>query len=535
MSDTLKPCPLSNYRIQASSAWRLLCVFTAYQAVLGALFLGGLQLGFGPSQFGQLSPKLFLASSCVYLLASLASLPFLWLRCPSFGLQASLHLLLDLTLLPLIVYASGGLESGFAILLAVSVTASGLLIGGRCALGFAALASLDVLVLESLGNLQGVFAKSHYTYAAMLGIAYFTIAWLAMVLAQRAEQSQLLAEKRQVDLANLEQLNEFIVQHLQSGIIVLDSKQRVCLCNDSALRLLDLKQKPKALADLPEPLVNSLWEWQGYSQNLSPSSAQIGAIQLRFSQLPVQAQTLTVILVEDIALHHLRVQESKLASLGRLTASIAHEIRNPLSAIHHAAQLLAESQTLAPQDLRLLAILQKHCRRVDEIINNVLELSRRHAACRKRLVLNSWLERFCLEFQEAKQRQNLFDLRLEDKALSALVDASQLKQILSNLCENALKHGMPESGKITLKLLPHQPTQKPCIEVIDHGPGIPQELRQNIFEPFFTTSPTGVGLGLYIARELAQLNQASLEYVPLEQGSCFRLILANADQLMVEV
>jgi two-component system sensor histidine kinase PilS (NtrC family) len=530
MSDTIRPCPLSNYRLQADSAWRLLCVFTAYQVVLGVVLLS-LQQGSWLSQFGQLSPKLFLAGIGAYLLAVFASLPLLWLRRPDFGWQASLHVLLDLTLLPLIVYASGGLESGFAILLAVSVTASGLLIGGRCALGFAALASLDVLALESLGNSPGT---SHFPYAAMLGIAYFTIAWLAMVLAQRAEQSQLLAEKQQVDLANLEQLNEFIVQHLQSGILVLDSEQRIRLCNDSALRLLDLKQKPKSLAELPQPLTNRLQEWQAHP-NLSPLSAQLGPIQMRFSQLPVQGQTLTVILVEDMTLHHLRVQESKLASLGRLTASIAHEIRNPLSAIHHAAQLLAESQTLAPQDLRLLDILQKHCRRVDEIINNVLELSRRQAACRKRLVLNSWLEQFCLEFQEAKLRQNLFDLKLEAKPLSALVDASQLKQILSNLCENALKHGMPKGGKITLKLFLHPLMQKPCIEVIDRGSGIPQELRPNIFEPFFTTSPTGTGLGLYIARELAQLNQASLEYVPLAQGSCFRLLLANADQLMVEL
>lgn len=537
MSDTkLKPCPLSSYSIQTEQAWRLLTVFTAYQAVLGVLLWGLFQLRWGPSQLGQLHPRLFLWTAYGYTLAVIASLPFLWLHRPAYAWQATWHLLLDLGFLPLIVYTCGGLESGFATLLAVSVAAAGLLIGGRCALGFAALASLSVLAIESIGNWQNAFATSHYTYAAMLGIAYFTIAWLAVALAQRAEQSQLLAERRKVDLANLQQLNEFIVQHLQSGILILDSEHRVRLSNSSALRLLGLRQSPKDLSTLPGMLVASLREWQTHPQQNSVTLiTEPEPIQVRFSLLPMEGETLTLIFLEDNALHQQRVQESKLASLGRLTASIAHEIRNPLSAISHASQLLAESQDCKPQDLRLVAIIQKHCRRVDEVIGNVLQLSRRHAACREKLALNAWLEQFCLEFQELSLRRNLFDLKLPKQTLSAWADPSHLKQILYNLCENALKYGTPEGDKITLRLSCHKQTQKPCIEVIDRGPGIPPDQTRNIFEPFFTTSPAGTGLGLYIARELAQLNQANLEYEFGMDGSCFRLVLANADQILVEL
>lgn len=532
----LKPCPFSSYRIQPDQAWRLLAVFTAYQAVLGLLFLGLFALPWGPAQLGQLHPKLFFWTTYGYTQATFASLPLLWLRRPAYVWQATLHVFSDLSCLPIIVYACGGLESGFAILLAVSVVAAGLLIGGRCALGFAALASLGVLAVEAIGSWQGAFATTHYTYAAMLGIAYFTIAWLSVAMAQRAEQSQILADQRKVDLANLKQLNEFIVQHLQSGIIVLDSNHCIRLVNDSALRLLGLRQRPKDLSTLPGLLVASLREWQAQPvKNSATLSQETEPIQIRFSRLPVQGETLTMIFLEDNALHQQRVQESKLASLGRLTASIAHEIRNPLGAISHAGQLLAESEALKDQDLRLVEIIQKHCRRVDEIIGNVLQLSRRHAAHREKLGLNSWLEQFCLEFQEASLRRNLFDLHLPDQTLSAWVDPSQLKQILCNLCANALKYGTPEGDKITLKLSCHQPTQKPCIEVIDRGPGIPPDQVRNIFEPFFTTSPAGTGLGLYIARELAQLNQATLEYEFGRYGSCFRLLLANADQIMVEL
>ncbi|GAB6066833.1 two-component system sensor histidine kinase PilS [Methylothermus subterraneus] len=536
MSETsLRPCPFSNHRIQADQAWRLLAVFAVYQTALGALFWGLFQLRLGPSQLGQLHPQLFFSSAGAYALTAFASLPCLKWRL-AYAWQAAGHVFLDLALLPFLIYASGGLESGFAVLLAVSVVAAGLLVGGRCALGFAALASLDVLALESIGNLQGVFATSHYTYAAVLGVAYFTIAWLAVVLAGRAEQSQLLADRRKVALANLEQLNEFIVQHLQSGILVLDSTLTVRLCNDSALRLLKLPQRPKALVDLPEALVTRLREWQAHPQ---PSSATLttasGPIHVRFSRLPMQSEVLTMIFLEDEALHQQRVQESKLASLGRLTASIAHEIRNPLSAISHASQLLGESQNLTPQELRLVEIVQKHCRRVNAIVGNVLQLSRRQAARRERLALNPWLAQFCLEFEEENQRPKLFDLQLPKTTLNAFVDSSQLKQILCNLCGNALQYGTPAGEPITLRLRRHEPTQKPCIEVIDRGPGIPPEQVQNVFEPFFTTSPTGTGLGLYIARELAQLNQANLEYEFGRDGSCFRLILANADQVWVEL
>ncbi len=537
MSDAqLRPCPFSSYRIQTDQAWRLLAVFTTYQAVLGLLLWGLFQLHWGPTQLGQLHPKLFLWTAYGYTQATVASLPFLWLRRPPYAWQAVFHTGLDLGSLPIVVYACGGLESGFAILLAVSVVAAGLLVGGRCALSFAALASLGVLAVEGIGNWQDAFETTHYTYAAMLGIAYFTIAWLSVAMAQRAEQSQILADQRKVDLANLKQLNEFIVQHLQSGIIVLDSAHCIRLSNDSALRLLGLRHRPKDLSALPGLLVASLREWQAQpTQDSATLNQGTEPIQVRFSRLPVQGETLTMIFLEDHALHQQRVQESKLASLGRLTASIAHEIRNPLGAISHAGQLLAESKDLGTQDLRLVEIIQKHCRRVDEIIGNVLKLSRRHAARREKLDLNPWLEQFCLEFQEANLRRNLFDLHLPKQTLSAWADPSQLKQILCNLCGNALKYGTPEGDKITLRLDCHKQTQKPCIEVIDRGPGIPPDQVQNIFEPFFTTSPAGTGLGLYIARELAQLNQASLEYEFGRYGSCFRLVLANADQIMVEL
>ncbi|HEB77897.1 MAG TPA: PAS domain-containing protein [Methylothermaceae bacterium] len=530
----VQPCPGSGYRIAADHAWRLLLTFAIYQVTLSTLLLVLFVSRLGPTHLGKTDADLFLTATSIYCLAAWASLPLLFWRRPGYLWQSSAHLLLDIAALIPVLYACGGLGSGFGVLLAVSVAAAALLIGGRCALGYAAMAGLAVLGVELYGDWHNAFNVSHYTYAGMLGLAYFTITLLATYLAGRAEQSEALASRRQVDLVNLQKLNEFIVQHLQSGIVVLDSERRVRLFNEAAMRLLGLSRPPRDSGDLPGLLTAALREWQAQDSAFYTATLMTDTepLHIRASRLPMQGETLTMVFIEDKALHQQRVQESKLASLGRLTAGIAHEIRNPLGAISHAAQLLEESGNLDPQDLRLVGIVRKHVRRVDETIGNVLQLSRRCPARRERLQLNHWLEKFRHEFHEEIRRDAL-RLQLPPRTLNALADPGQLKQILANLCHNALKYGPGSDGRITVRLC--QEGRRPCIEVIDEGPGIPDEQLARVFEPFFTTSASGTGLGLYIARELAQLNQALLEYDNGLRGSRFRIILTNADQVTLEL
>ena len=534
---TLQPCPMAGFRIQINQAWRLLLTFSLYQLLLGGLLLLLFLSPWGPSLLGRFSPQLFGITAVCYTFIILFSFPFIFLRSPGYIWQAGLHVLLDIVALPIIIYACGGLESGFGILLAVSITAAGLLIGGQCAVAFAALASIVILTVEVYADLSHDFATTHYSYAGMLGVTYFAIALLAIALARMAEQSEALALQRGKDLAYQRQLNEFIIQNLQSGIIVLDSEQTILLSNDSARRLLGLSRQPTGLADLPTQLRNHLSEWPQNSQELSATIAMGDAapLHIRFNRLLIQNIPLTMIYLEDDSLHQKRIQEGKLASLGRLTAGIAHEIRNPLGAISHAAQLLAENNHLDPQDQRLTNIICNQVRRLDDTIGNVLQLSRRNAAHREKVCLNSWLETFCQEFRnETANEYDPLELDISDSKMNAWSDPSHLKQILSNLCHNALKYGPGKDGRIRLQLVRNE-EGRPCIEVIDHGPGIPQDQIEQVFEPFFTTSPTGTGLGLYISRELAQLNQASLQYHNGPDGSRFSIILADADQVTVQL
>ena len=224
-------------------------------------------------------------------------------------------------------------------------------------------------------------------------------------------------------------------------------------------------------------------------------------------------------------------QQIKLASLGTLTASIAHNIRNPLSAISHAGQLLAEAKGLSADDRHLLDIVRRNSGRIDEIVRSVLQLSRRNQVDPQLIELVAWLEELSDEFRESHGlRDDHLRLELEPPPISVEVDPRHLHQMFANLCENALLHGgSPDRpAQVLVRAGRGQGNDKAWIEVRDDGPGIDDETAREIFTPFFTTKTSGTGLGLYIARELCETNGIRLHYERIQpHGSCFRLVFSG--------
>ncbi|HYE34986.1 sensor histidine kinase [Methylocaldum sp.] len=532
----ITPCPFSkHYSIPENQAWQSLTVYLLYRLTLGSVLVFLFFLGALPSSLGKHDPGLYAVASSVYLGSIFFSAIPLLLRRPAFSFQAQLHVLTDIVMIPIIMHASGGVEAGVGVLLALSVAAGGILTGGRCALLLAALASVAVLIEEVYADLSGAFNTS-YTYAGMLGASFFGIAILALVLAKRAEQSEAIAVQRSVDLANLQQLNEFIIRHLQSGILVIDEQHRIRMMNDSAARLLAIPSHPQSLDAACPEIAELFWDWLDDPTHNTAGLRSGGGqpIQIRFTRLGRTWPPIYMAFLEDNALYNQRVQQSKLASLGRLTASIAHEIRNPLTAISHATQLLAECPSLQPEDRRLTRIVLDHTARVNVIIENVLQISRRGQSKREIVPLASNLKKFLHDYRiEQRVHETSFRLDVETIGAQVLVDPSHLKQILENLCSNALKYGEPQRGAILVRV--KRDRGEPCIEIIDHASPIDSQTVQQMFEPFFTTSTKGTGLGLYIARELAELNQAKLEYEPVADGGCFRLRLADAEKTTIEL
>jgi two-component system sensor histidine kinase PilS (NtrC family) len=318
--------------------------------------------------------------------------------------------------------------------------------------------------------------------------------------------------------------------------LVVDGADRIRLINESAAGILgDQHAVPGALVgEVSPPLVYSLTSWRHNLRGDTPPSSFVAAdgarvIQPHFAPLG-GAPGPTLIFLEDTSVMAERVQQGKLAALGRLSASIAHEIRNPVGAMSHAGQLLAESAGCGPEERRLTDIIRTNSERVSTIINNVLQLSRRDATRPARLMLGDWLDEFLVEFCETMQVASAQIGVEEDTAeLEVRFDPSQLHQVVWNLCDNATKYGEPRAGiRVEIRLGRLAPSGRPYLEVADRGPGIEAQVADRIFEPFFTGRKGGTGLGLFIARELCQLNRAILLYESRGgDGSIFRIVFSD--------
>ncbi|HVW70387.1 MAG TPA: ATP-binding protein, partial [Steroidobacteraceae bacterium] len=447
----------------------------------------------------------------------------------------------DTIAIALILYASGGVSSGLGILLVLPVAAPAVLSEHRDAILIASMAALGVLAQQVFVTLADNTPTADYTAAGVLGVVLFGIALSLWPVANRLRESEALVRRQELDLANLAQLSQYIVQHLRESILVIDSHERIRLINESAAQILgDDKAYPDALLGEASPQLLYLLEtWRQNADNTGvypvgePTfvAADGGrVIRAHFAPLGGNNPAPVIVFLEDTSLLAEKVQQSKLAALGRLSASIAHEIRNPVGAMSHAGQLLAESPNIAGEDRRLTQIIRANADRVSAIIENVLRLSKREEARAERLPLQAWCEEFQEEFCETMQwpRERL---RSSGTAadLEVRADPSQLRQIVWNLCENALKHGTQQSSAqvVEIRYGRMSPTARPFLEIADRGPGVAPENVERIFEPFFSGG-RGTGLGLFLARELAQSNGATLLYEARPGGgSIFRLVFAD--------
>ena len=495
----------------------------------------GLLLAFVPSPTNLLRTEVPLSLSAwvslLYALLVLLGTLSYALKWPSKEQQVQISVFLDIVAFTLLLHGSGGAHAGLGLLLAIAVAAGALLMQGRLALLFASFATLGVIAQQVYAELYTGSAAGSLTLAGLLGITYFAVAMLAHVLYRRIRETEQLAARRQVDVDDLSELNEFIIQSMGTGVLVVDQKQQLRLMNGAAIQLLGLPLM--ASGELLQDVAPRLAEWLNAQQGNTVPQDESGSILVRDHELKPTYRPLgegadagSLIFLRDNRELIREAQQIKLASLGRLTASIAHNIRNPLSAVSHAGQLLAESPTLDAGDRRLLDIIRRNSNRINDTIESILQLSRRKATP-KHIELGGWLREFCAEVRETHTlSEDGLRLSVPESALVVDMDPRHLHQIMSNLCDNALKHGKnaQEPARIGIRAQADPIRGHPMIEVSDNGPGIDPATVGEIFNPFFSTSPSGTGLGLYIAKELGETNGAELEYIaPEHPGTCFRL------------
>ena len=529
-----------NQADEKADDWRILRTLTYYRLLLAALITLGAR-GHIPYFFDRVDPSLFPLMALGYTAGALMLLPVVLLRRPGLGAQTQLHFIADALGICCLVYAANGVSSGLGVLLLTPAVGCSSLLGVRLAMLQAAIGTLFIFGEELLRQSHAGFSPAEMSGAGLLGLMLFGTTAAASAVAQRARRSEALAARVGSDLASLSQLNESIVAGMQTGVVVLDHQRNIRLLNGAARQLLGAAPDSEGttLDERYPELRRALEGWElNPGRDPEPLTLWASGVEVlpRFTRLgPADTASQVLVLLEDAAHMREQAQQMKLAALGRLSASIAHEIRNPLSAIHHAGQLLAESPRQDQEDSRLLNVILRHSGRIDKIVEDVLNLSRREAAMPSTFALRPFLERTLALYREDARRQSgHIEFGEVEDDLKVRFDPNQLQRILHNLWDNSFAHGVrpaavgpAEAVKVQLSAGRRDPREPAWLDIADNGRGIPAGLRDKVFEPFFTTAHSGTGLGLYLSRELCEYNQARLLLMPSEQGVRFRIYFAS--------
>ena len=520
------------HSLATPQAQRILRLYHLYRLSIGVLLVVLISTSLDAELLELADVELFRAGCWLYLVLNI--LVVVLLERPNQQGQLFALALTDALMLSALFYAGGGPPSGIGNLIIASVAISNVLLRKRNGLLIAAISAIGIIYLTFYISYNTPTAANHFVQAGSLGALCFAAALLVQALVRRLQVSEDIAEQRAADVDNLEELNALILQRMRTGILVMDAKREVLLANQSALNLLGHEQLRGEIIDAYSPqLVERLRQWL-INPSMIPRSITTSAIGpvLRpgFIALTRGTHRHTLVFLDDLSQISQQAQQLKLAALGRLTAGIAHEIRNPLGAISHAAQLLHESEELVGPDRRLSQIIQDQSRRMNLVIENVLQLSRRRQTEPHLLDLKQWIEGFVADTRSRLLPNQSVHLDMGMGTLTTRMDAEQLQQVATNLVQNGLRYSghLNERAQVWLHLFHAPYSELPSLEVLDDGPGVPEDHLTKLFEPFFTTDSKGTGLGLYLSRELCESNQANLDYTPREGGgACMRITFAH--------
>jgi two-component system sensor histidine kinase PilS (NtrC family) len=508
------------------SFWVSLRYFNYYRLAVAVIFLASLAAAVPALSLGARDRGLFLAVALGYLLLAICFEIVMRRSRRDFNVQLAVHVLTDIVAVTILMHASGGFGSGLAGMLLVSLAAASLVSRGSLMLLFAAMASIAILLEQSVWFLLEDAPAAAFVQPGLLSIAYFATAIITSHLAQRVITNERAARQRGIDLANQLRISQMVIQDVEDGVLVVDANGLVRQFNPAVEVLLgrpapELDQVDAYSTELAAAL--AAWRERSGARVATLTLPESGkVVRARFVEAGIEGDSLTVVYLDDQSRLDEQSRQLKLAALGRLTANIAHEIRNPLAAISHAAELLAEENRQPGRD-RLNRIIRDNAKRLDRMVKDVLELNRRDRVQAEPIRLAAFLDTFVDDLvQNERFAREAFIVEADPDAVTEF-DRVHLNQILWNLARNAWRHSRQQPGSVRISLVRHGGRLE--LRVVDDGPGVAQELRAQLFEPFFTTYSSGTGLGLYIARELCAANGATLAYVERAAGAEFRIVM----------
>lgn len=509
-----------------ASHWRSLDYFNLYRLSLAMALVFAGTMFTESDWFRDGAGTRFQGVAYAYLVIAALFVLGIRARWPGFQIQLSAHILSDIIFVMLLMSTSDRLADAMGLLLVISIASGGLVGSGRLTLLYAAMASIALLLQHSFSVLGARSGFDTFFQVGLLCAGYFVIGWLAHELTRRALRSEQLAQLQADELALLNRINAVAIENSPDGLLAIQGNGIIRHANPRAVTLLGN----------PAPMQPGVTHIEAYSPELSRMlsrqikpdksvSVTTPAARLRIRRIPLaMPDESQVWVLEDQSQAEQAAQRLKLAALGRLTANIAHEIRNPLSAISHAAQLLIEDARDSPQ-ARLAEIIENNARRLDRLVEEVLTLNRRD---RLKPVLfdGAALANLVDELRQTEEIPPDAVIVGMDATAHFQFDPDHLRQIVWNLLRNAWRFCQKQSGSIRVRM--HTLDERILIDIQDDGAGVPVEHRGKLFEPFFTTDSQGTGLGLFLARELAEANHAELTSLPVSTGACFRLSIRRA-------
>ena len=488
-----------------------------------------------------------------YVLLSLILLGLFYTVGKHMRRQLAFGLALDVIILSLLLYTAGAPDLQLTMLYMVVVAASFMLLHGSQALIITLLAIIFVIYQQFFYAIANSMSLANLGNALLMSASFLAVGGLSWSISQRLVQLEKVAVRHAKEVERLNSINQEVISQMVNGVIVIDDKQ-VVLANLAAYQLLsipsrhDNKSKPVAafeqqLGQQHLQLFNACLSVAAgltrtfiYELPAVANSSIIG--KLRVDIIPLKDDSKLIIL-EDLRREQASAQQLKLASLGQLTASIAHEIRNPLAAISQASQLLIEDIIESEMDNdnalnpfannninsqmtgnhELYKIIFSQTKRVNRIIEDVLKLSRQQTANQQTIILADWMPVFLDNYFKG---HDVFLHVLTQPTIS--FDIHQLEQVLINLINNGLRYSSYAHPHAFVEIEIYCADNDVIIDVLDGGTGVNADDLSALFNPFFTTEQSGTGLGLYLSQAFCEANQARLLYVPEHQKTCFRLI-----------
>jgi len=505
---------------------RLLRYYSFYALLLSLMLIVLDSLDTDNNIVAAVDQRSFLFANTAYVIWSVLMLVFSSSRLSTHPQYAVSFFFGDITLLIIMMQASGGLDTGFSNLILIPILISNLLV--TQSLGYVVAAWTTIAIIYTQHFVPWHFAEKEVFNSGLYGFFCFTLAFLTQTLSRKLNSTLDLTHQQAENITRLRKINKHVLLALPNAIIACDKENKILLSNDTAQQWFGCNDG--------DPLPSELMNFINHS-DCRNTRCEHNERQLILNKAPLSTSVVGdyVLVLEDASHIAAEAQQIKLASLGRLTASIAHEIRNPLSALRHAAQLLAEAPDLSKGDIKLTQIIEQHCMRINRTVEDILQISRRNHANVEVIKLKPWLEHFKDSFQQAHDEKFTLNLTCSPDYLVKF-DPDQLQQVLHNICGNGLRYALLKSPddaqlKITAK---HHIDGSVRLYLMDNGAGISEENQKNLFEPFFTTEHSGTGLGLYLCREICEANKASIKHIASDHlaenlGTCFSLNFAKVN------